>query len=187
MCPTCFITSKTSISSLKSSSLAVTTKESLSCIFQLNNTTEYSVVEPSSAICLRPGSGDYHVFFPESQADALLVEVQDMKKSAQGRTRIPISSLIDNTGDKVRWWPLHHDDQECIGKIQLFVGSTITNDEANHIKSGPVAETLAYDILLEAAMRAQNFHSRNLWLHGPWKWLLENLQTIMKFPSHTQS
>lgn len=21
-------------------------------------------------------------------------------------------------------------------------------------------------------MRAQNFHPRNLWLHGPWKWLL---------------
>lgn len=21
-------------------------------------------------------------------------------------------------------------------------------------------------------MRAQNFHSRNLWLSGPWKWLL---------------
>ncbi|PRQ52410.1 hypothetical protein RchiOBHm_Chr2g0155201 [Rosa chinensis] len=164
---------KTSISSLKSSSLAVTTEESLSCIFQLNSTTEDSVVEPSSAICLRPGSGDYHVFFPESQMDTLLVEVQDTKKSVQGRTRIPISSLIDNTSDKVRWWPLHHDDQECIGKIQLSVGSTITNDEANHIKSGPVAETLAYDLLLEAAMRAQNFHSRNLRLHGPWKWLLE--------------
>ncbi|XP_004305865.1 PREDICTED: uncharacterized protein LOC101301517 [Fragaria vesca subsp. vesca] len=164
---------KTSISSLKSSSLAVTTEESLSCIFQLNSTTEDSVVEPSAAICLGPGSGDYHVFFPESQMDSLLVEVQDTKKSVQGRTRIPISSLIDNTSDKVRWWPLHHDDQQCIGKIQLCVGSTITNDEANHIKSGPVAETLAYDLLLEAAMRAQNFHSRTLRLHGPWKWLLE--------------
>jgi hypothetical protein len=42
--------------------------------------------------------------------------------------------FLNMQGDKVRWWPLHHDDQECIGKIQLFVGSTITNDEANHIK-----------------------------------------------------
>lgn len=33
-------------------------------------------------------------------------------------------------------------------------------------------ETLAYDLLLEAAMRAQHFHSRNLRLQGPWKWLL---------------
>lgn len=40
------------------------------------------------------------------------------------------------------------------------------------IQSGPVVETLAYNLLLEAAMRAQHFHSRNLRLHGPWKWLL---------------
>ncbi|KAI5339991.1 hypothetical protein L3X38_019265 [Prunus dulcis] len=166
---------KTGISSLKSASLSVTTEvcaETLSCIFQLSSATEDTEVESSSAICLRPGSGDYHVFFPDSQVDALMVEVQDTKKSVQGRTTIPISSLTDTTNDKVRWWPLYHDDQECIGKIQLNIGSTITNDEANHIKSGPVAETLAYDLLLEAAMRAQNFHSRNLWLSGPWKWLL---------------
>lgn len=106
--------------------------------------------------------------FPDSQVDALMVEVQDTKKSVQGRTTIPISSLTDTTvcilpyhpmsdflkvnqylfaihmlfdvifvtmqNDKVRWWPLYHDDQECIGKIQLNIGSTITNDEANHIK-----------------------------------------------------
>lgn len=40
------------------------------------------------------------------------------------------------------------------------------------LQSGPVVETLAYDLLLEAAMHAQEFHSRNLSLHGPWKWLL---------------
>jgi membrane-associated PAP2 superfamily phosphatase len=40
------------------------------------------------------------------------------------------------------------------------------------LQSGPVVETLAYDLLLEAAMRAQHFHSQNLWLHGHWKWLL---------------
>ncbi|KAB2613417.1 hypothetical protein D8674_035733 [Pyrus ussuriensis x Pyrus communis] len=147
---------KTGINSLKSSSFLITPQEPLSCILKLSSATEDTEVEPSSAICLHPGSGDYHVFFPESQVDALLVEVQDMKKSS----------------DKLRWWPLYHDDQECIGKIQLNIGSMITSDEANHIKSGPVAETLAYDLLLEAAMRAQNFHSRNLWLHGTWKWLL---------------
>lgn len=40
------------------------------------------------------------------------------------------------------------------------------------LQSAPVVETLAYDLLLEAAMRAQHFHSRNLRLQGPWKWLL---------------
>lgn len=39
-------------------------------------------------------------------------------------------------------------------------------------QSRSVAETLAYDFLLEATLRAQNFHSRNMRLHGPWKWLL---------------
>lgn len=34
--------------------------------------------------------------FPESEADALLLEVQDLKKSIQGRATIPISSLNDN-------------------------------------------------------------------------------------------
>ncbi|KAB2610761.1 hypothetical protein D8674_018793 [Pyrus ussuriensis x Pyrus communis] len=163
---------KTGINSLKSSSFSITPEEPLSCIFKLSSATKETEVEPSSAICLHPGSGDYHVFFPESQVDALLVEVQDTKKSVQCRTTIPISSLNDSTSDKLRWWPLYHDDQECIGKIQLSIGSVITSDEDNHIKSGPVAETLAYDLLLEAAMRAQNFHSRNLWLHGTWKWLL---------------
>lgn len=33
-------------------------------------------------------------------------------------------------------------------------------------------ETLAYDLLLEAAMRAQKFHARNLRIEGPWKWIL---------------
>ncbi|KAM1358883.1 hypothetical protein ACFX15_045092 [Malus domestica] len=163
---------KTGINSLKSSSFSITPQEPLSCILKLSSATDDTEVEPSSAICLHPGSGDYHVFFPESQVDALLVEVQDTKKSVQGRTTIPISSLNDSASDKLRWWPLYHDDQECIGKIQLNIGSMITSDEVNHIKSGPVAETLAYDLLLEAAMRAQNFHSRNLWLHGTWKWLL---------------
>ncbi|KAE8075472.1 hypothetical protein FH972_014188 [Carpinus fangiana] len=163
---------KTGMNSLKVASFSVESEEPLSCLFQLKSATEDTEVEPRSSICLRPGSGDYHVFFPESQGDALLVEVQDRKNSVQGRTTIQVSSLTDNPSDRVRWWPIYHDDQECVGKIQLFIGSTITNDETNQIKSGPVVETLAYDLLLEAAMRAQRFHSRNLWLHGHWKWLL---------------
>lgn len=34
--------------------------------------------------------------FPESQGDALLLEVRDAKKTVQGRATIPISSLTDN-------------------------------------------------------------------------------------------
>ncbi|KAK2647676.1 hypothetical protein Ddye_015165 [Dipteronia dyeriana] len=163
---------KTGINSLKIASFPVQPEEPLSCLFQLKSATEDAQVEQSSAICLLPGNGDYHVFFPETEADALLVELQDKKKSVQGRATIPVSSLTDNPNDRVRWWPIYHDDQECVGKIQLSIGRTITSGETNNIKSGPVVETLAYDILLEAAMRAQHFHSRNLRLQGPWKWLL---------------
>ncbi|MED6106296.1 hypothetical protein PIB30_003706 [Stylosanthes scabra] len=111
--------------------------------------------------------------FPENQGDALVVEVQDSKKAVHGQARISISSLSDNPSDKIRWWPIYHDEQECVGKIQLSIGSTMTSDENNQIKSSTVVETQAYDLLLEGAMRAQHFHSRNLRLDGPWKWLLE--------------
>lgn len=166
---------KTGMNSLKLASSSVTTvdsEEKMSCLFQLKSAIEDAQVEQGSAVCLLPGTGDYHVFFPETERDALLVEVQDKKKSIQGRASIPVLSLTDNPNERIRWWPIHHDDQECVGKIQLFIGSTITSEEANHIKSGPIVETLAYDLLLEAAMHALNFHSRNLRLHGPWKWLL---------------
>lgn len=37
---------------------------------------------------------------------------------------------------------------------------------------GPVAETVAYDSVLEAAMKVQQFQQRNLLLHGAWRWLV---------------
>lgn len=36
--------------------------------------------------------------------------------------------------DKIRWWPINHDDNECVGKIQISIGSTMTSDDNNHIK-----------------------------------------------------
>ncbi|ESR61120.1 hypothetical protein CICLE_v10014121mg [Citrus x clementina] len=126
---------KNGMNSLKLASFPLQSEDHLSCLFQLKSATEETDVEKGSTICLLPGSGDYHVFFPECEGDALLVEVQDKKNSVHGRATIPVSSLTDNP-------------------------------------SGSVVETLAYDLLLEAAMRAQHFHPRNLRLQGPWKWLL---------------
>ncbi|XP_068636555.1 uncharacterized protein [Aristolochia californica] len=163
---------KTSINSLKISANAVTSEEALSCLFQLKSSSEEATTDPSSAICLQPGLSDSHVFFPESQGDALIVEVQDSNRVTQGRTILQISTLIDNSNDGLRWWPIYHEDQECVGKVQLLISSTSICAEANAVKSGPVVETLVYDFVLEAALRAQQFHSKNLRLHGPWKWLL---------------
>ncbi|XP_061344092.1 uncharacterized protein LOC133290055 [Gastrolobium bilobum] len=164
---------KVGINSMKLASFSMTSEEPLHCLIRLKSTTEENDSEPCSAIFLRPGSGDYHDFFPLNQGDALLVEVQDPKKAIHGEARIPISSLSDNPTDRIQWWPIYHDEHECVGKIQLSIGRTMTSDENNHIKSAPVVETQAYDLLLEGAMRAQHFHSRNLRLNGPWKWLLD--------------
>ncbi|KAG9448831.1 hypothetical protein H6P81_008796 [Aristolochia fimbriata] len=190
---------KTSINSLKIPSLAVTSEETLSCLFQLKSSSEEASTDLSSSLCLRPGLGDSHLFFPESQGDALLVEVQDANRVTQGRTTLQISTLIDSSvrisafisnisfclllllifhckicqNDGLRWWPIYHEDQECVGKVQLLISSTSISAEPNAVKSGPVVETLTYDFVLEAALRAQRFHSRNLRLHGPWKWLLD--------------
>ena len=41
------------------------------------------------------------------------------------------------------------------------------------LQGGPAVDTIIYDRVLEAAMRAQNFNSRMLHISGPWIWLLD--------------
>ncbi|XP_028096155.1 uncharacterized protein LOC114296056 isoform X1 [Camellia sinensis] len=105
--------------------LLVTSEERLSCLFHLKSSTEDTHDEQGSAICLS---------FPENQGDALLLEVQDTKKTIHGRAIIPIASLTENPNDRIRWWQIYHDDHECVGKVQLSIGSTITSNETAHIK-----------------------------------------------------
>ncbi|KAK3010058.1 hypothetical protein RJ639_012648 [Escallonia herrerae] len=180
---------KTGVNSLRHTSFSFGSEESMSCLFHLRSSDEEIQFKAGAAISLRPGTGDYHDFFPENQGDALLLEVHNSKKTVQGRATIPISSLTDNPSylstykprqndypnsqsERTRWWLIYHEDHECVGKVQLSIGSTVTYDETTHIKSGTIVETLAYDLLLEASMRAQYFHARKLWLDGPWRWLL---------------
>ncbi|KAL3502951.1 hypothetical protein ACH5RR_037400, partial [Cinchona calisaya] len=163
---------KSGMNSLKLASFSLTSEESLSCLLQLKSSMEDNEDKIGSVVALQPGTGDYHDFFPENQGDSILLEVQDVKKNVQGRASIPVSSMTDNPTDKIRWWPIYHDDNECIGKVQLSVSCAFMYDETTHLKNGPIVETLAYDLLVEAAMRAQKFHARNLHLDGPWKWLL---------------
>ncbi|XP_051151756.1 uncharacterized protein LOC127265803 [Andrographis paniculata] len=160
------------ITSLKRHSFLLPCEESLSCMIHLKSLAEDNEMEASSAISLRPGTSEYHDFFPESQGDALILEVQDAMKNVQGCAAIPISSLTENPNDRVRWWPINHNEHDCVGKVLLSIGSTFTNDETVLMKSGTIVETLAYDLLLEAAMRAQQFHARNLRIYRPWKWIL---------------
>ncbi|XP_021776496.1 uncharacterized protein LOC110740316 [Chenopodium quinoa] len=173
---------KTSINSVMNSSLSLTREEPLSCIFFLKSSVEDAQIDSGSAVCLHSGTGEYHDFFPESQGDVLHIEVRDTKQMTLGHASIPLSVLAENPSDKVRWWPIYHDDHECIGKIQLFMANLITDEEGRHTKSSAVVEILAYDMLLEAAMPAQHFHSRNLCLNGPWKWLLNEFADYYGVP-----
>ncbi|KAH9312417.1 hypothetical protein KI387_027452 [Taxus chinensis] len=165
---------KAGVNTLRNSTPSETTQETFSCFLQLKSLIEEeaSLMQPGSAVWMQPGSGDNHIFFPESQGDVLIVEVQNSKGNPYGRSSIKIASITDDPNDKIRWWPIYNEKHDCVGKVQLSITNLSTSGEMRPTKCGPVGETLAYDLVLEAAMRMQNFQSRNLCLQGPWKWLL---------------
>ncbi|KAF9589946.1 hypothetical protein IFM89_029562 [Coptis chinensis] len=113
---------KNGINSLKPTPFSVTSEETMSCLFQMKSSIEAIDVEPSSAICLHPRTGDYHVL--------------------------------------------------CLPSYDITVVAAVILLLFMFHLSAQVVETLAYDLVLESAMRAQHFNVRNLRLHGPWKWLL---------------
>ncbi|GER45804.1 DNA-directed RNA polymerase subunit beta' [Striga asiatica] len=51
-------------------------------------------------------------------------------------------------------------------------GVVVCPSSKNVVQSGSIVETLACDLLLEAAMRAIQFHGWSLRIEGPWKWIL---------------
>lgn len=52
--------------------------------------------------------------------------------------------------------------------------------------SGTLSPSAAYDVALNAALRALGFHRRRLALHGPWAWLLRELSELQGVsPNHT--
>ncbi|CAA6670133.1 unnamed protein product [Spirodela intermedia] len=160
---------RTQINSLKTASYPVAQEDSLYCLLSLRSSTEEAHEDKAPAVCSQPGSGDSHIL---NQGDAILVEVQNLNKATQGRAIIPVSSLTENLCDRPQWWPIYRDDNECVGKVQLSVSCFSTYGGMNSIKGGTVVETVVYDSVLEAAMRAQPVLPRNLHIEGAWKWLL---------------
>ncbi|KAF2291614.1 hypothetical protein GH714_026178 [Hevea brasiliensis] len=124
------------------------------------------------AIRMQPGSGETHVFFPDSLGDDLIVEVQDSKGKYYGRVLAQVATIADDPVDKLRWWSIYREpEHELVGKLQLYINYSTSSDDSN-LKCGSVAETVAYDLVLEIAMKVQHFQQRNLLLYGSWKWLL---------------
>ncbi|KAJ8762554.1 hypothetical protein K2173_007993 [Erythroxylum novogranatense] len=137
-----------------------------------NSSSSYEVVQEEDAIRMQPGSGETHVFFPDSIGDDLIVEVQDSKGEHFGRVVAQLAAVIEDSVDKLRWWSIYREpEHELVGKLQLYINYATSSDDCN-LKCGSVAETVAYDLVLEVAMKIQQFQQRNLLLYGSWKWLL---------------
>ncbi|XP_054789232.1 uncharacterized protein LOC129294776 [Prosopis cineraria] len=142
-------------------------QETYSCLLRLKSMVE------EDAIRMQPGSCETHMFFPDSLGDDLLVEVQDSKGKHFGCVLVQVANVADDPADKLRWWNIYHgQEHNLVGKIQLYINYSTSSDDNSHPKCGSVAETVAYDLVLEVAMKVQGFQQRNLTLHGPWKWLL---------------
>ncbi|CAI0447971.1 unnamed protein product [Linum tenue] len=142
-----------------------------SCLLRLKSASD------EDAIKMQPGSGETHVFFPDSLGDDLIVEIQDSKGKSFGRVVAQVATITEDLVDKLRWWSIYKEpEHELVGKLQLYINYSTSSEDGN-AKCGAVAETVAYDVVLEVAMKAQHFQQRNLLLYGSWKWLLNEFAT----------
>ncbi|XP_024531111.1 uncharacterized protein LOC9632175 [Selaginella moellendorffii] len=156
---------KAGVNTLRSASL-LESQDSYFCVLKLRSSPE------SEAVRVQPGGGEVSIFHPEVTADELLVEVSDCKGSLLGRATAQLSAT-DEMSERVRWWPIYNEpDHECVGKLQLFISYVTTSSELGPGKWGAVGETVAYDIVLEVAMKVHQFGRRRLRLYGSWQWLL---------------
>ncbi|XP_020590980.1 uncharacterized protein LOC110031897 [Phalaenopsis equestris] len=128
------------------------------------------------AVQLDPGSGEAHAFFPDSIGDDLYVEVYDSKGKSCGRAVVQVASISD-VNEKTRWLPIYVEPEHLlVGRMQVYLSYKSSPDENNE-KCGSIAETVAYDVVMEVAMKAQHVQQRNLTLHGSWQWLLTEFAT----------
>ncbi|KAG8499306.1 hypothetical protein CXB51_005812 [Gossypium anomalum] len=154
-------------SSRKNSSSYEVIQETYVCMLRLKSSAE------ENNIRIQPGSGETHIFFPDSLADDLIVEVQDSKGKHLGHVLVQVATIVEDATDKLQWWSIYREpEHEPVGKLQLCINYLTSSDDNSHHKCGSVAETVAYDLVLEVAMKVQQFQQRNLQLYGSWKWLL---------------
>ncbi|KAJ8544055.1 hypothetical protein K7X08_025673 [Anisodus acutangulus] len=158
--------------------LGVTTLRSSSALYEVVPETYFCSLRLKSlpegdTVKMLAGSAETHLFLPEGLGDDLIVEVHDSKGNYCGRAVAQVADIADDPGDKLRWWSIYHEpEHELVGRVQLYITYSTSLDESSNTKCGPVAETVAYDSVLEAAMKVQQFKQRNLLFHGAWRWLV---------------
>ncbi|KAG2243449.1 hypothetical protein Bca52824_094708 [Brassica carinata] len=160
---------KVGVTSLRNSSTSYDlVQETYSCRLRLKSLSE------DDAIMMQPGSGEGHVFFPDSHGDDLIVEILDSNGKEFGRVLVQLAYFSEDSAEKLRWWSVFREpEHQLVGKLQLYINYSASFDDNSHLKCGSVAETVAYDLVLEVALKMQRFQQRNLLLYGSWKWLLE--------------
>ncbi|KAL1568093.1 hypothetical protein AAHA92_03497 [Salvia divinorum] len=141
-------------------------EESYTCLLKLKSSPE------EDAVRMQPGSGETRVFLPDGLGDDLTIEVHDKKGKYCGNAVLQVADIVDESGEKLRSCYIYSEpEHEQVGKIQFSIIYSTTLDENSH-KCTSVAETIAYDCVLETAMKVQQFQQRNLLLNGSWKWLV---------------
>ncbi|XP_009122050.1 uncharacterized protein LOC103846803 isoform X1 [Brassica rapa] len=174
-------------------------QEKFSCCMKLKSSMEEDQVKT------QPGSGETFFFLPDSIGDDLIVEVRDSKGKFCGRVLAQLAAIVEEPvrymlihlcccvykmncsnnlkcwlfyqSEKLKWWAIYHEpEHERIGKIQLHINYLSSLDEKT--KCGLVAETSAYDLVLEVAMKAEQFQSQNLVIKGPWHWMVTQFASL---------
>uniref|UniRef100_A0A0D9VEN6 Uncharacterized protein n=1 Tax=Leersia perrieri TaxID=77586 RepID=A0A0D9VEN6_9ORYZ len=145
-------------------------EEMFTCTLELQSSSKDNQRDSISPQYLKPGTVILRV-------RGMLFLLKYNNRAVIGRAKIQVSSITDTHQEEIiKWWPLYLDDQECVGKIQLCVNFSVSSDNqgaAKMLQGGPAVDTIVYDMILEAAMRAQNFNSKMLHVSGSWKWLLD--------------
>ncbi|WZZ50158.1 hypothetical protein YC2023_050265 [Brassica napus] len=74
--------------------------------------------------------------------------------------QVPIKLMLLNEeciqDEKLLWWSVFREPgHQLVGKLQLYIDYTASSDDNSHLKGGSVAETDAYDLVLEVALKMQ--------------------------------
>ncbi|KAG6390875.1 hypothetical protein SASPL_148620 [Salvia splendens] len=130
---------------------------------------------------------------PDGFGDDLIIEVQDSKGKYCGHTLVHVDDIADESllyrphGEKHRHCIISREtEHEKAGKIQVYINYPTYADQ-NSYKGTSIVETIAYDSVLETAMKGQQIEQRNLLRHGSWKWLMDEFAFFLAFQMHTQS
>ncbi|KAI3947628.1 hypothetical protein MKX01_034293 [Papaver californicum] len=129
-------------------------QEIYTCILRSKSSNDDETVR------MQPGSGETHLFFPDSAGDDLFLEIQDSKGKYCGCVVAQMANFMEELGDKVRWLPFYREpEHELVGRIQLFINYSTSIDENGHLKvmdvAIPAADCLilVYDLLFPIKMK----------------------------------